>query len=304
VDNEIDARNPSDRRDDPGDRGKAREPITIEPEDTMPVEHHDLQDSASAPSDRTTLVVGASRPVRGIATAVADAGAPVISGSLGLRERRRLERDLHDGAQQRLVALALTLRLARQKLDAEPDETARLLDRAHEELDQALSELRDLARGIHPPVLANRGLGGAVEALAARAPLRVRVISRLPDRRLPERAELAAYFVVSEALTNIAKHASALNASVALTERDGLLEITVKDDGVGGADLDRGTGVRGLADRVAAIDGRLEIDSKPGHGTIVRARIPCPEPARGRGVRATVSAPAGNALPTAVRAHR
>jgi signal transduction histidine kinase len=305
VDNEIDARNPSDRRDDPGDRGKAREPITIEPEDTMPVEHHDLQDSASAPSDRTTLVVGASRgPVRGIATAVADAGAPVISGSLGLRERRRLERDLHDGAQQRLVALALTLRLARQKLDAEPDETARLLDRAHEELDQALSELRDLARGIHPPVLANRGLGGAVEALAARAPLRVRVISRLPDRRLPERAELAAYFVVSEALTNIAKHASALNASVALTERDGLLEITVKDDGVGGADLDRGTGVRGLADRVAAIDGRLEIDSKPGHGTIVRARIPCPEPARGRGFRATVSAPAGNALPTAVRAHR
>jgi Histidine kinase/Histidine kinase-, DNA gyrase B-, and HSP90-like ATPase len=305
VDNEIDARNPSDRRDDPGDRGKAREPITIEPEDTMPVEHHDLQDSASAPSDRTTLVVGASRgPVRGIATAVADAGAPVISGSLGLRERRRLERDLHDGAQQRLVALALTLRLARQKLDAEPDETARLLDRAHEELDQALSELRDLARGIHPPVLANRGLGGAVEALAARAPLRVRVISRLPDRRLPERAELAAYFVVSEALTNIAKHASALNASVALTERDGLLEITVKDDGVGGADLDRGTGVRGLADRVAAIDGRLEIDSKPGHGTIVRARIPCPEPARGRGLRATVSAPAGNASPTAVRAHR
>src|SRR5215207_751396 len=287
------------------DLGKTREPRTIEPEDTMPAEHDDLQDSASEPSDRTTIVVDASRgPVRGIATAVADAGAPVMAGSLGLRERRRLERDLHDGAQRRLVSLALTLRLAREKLDAEPDETARLLDRAREELDQALSELRDLARGIHPPVLADRGLGAAVEALAARAPLPVTVINRLPDRRLPERVELAAYFVVSEALTNVAKHASALNASVALTEHDGLLEITVKDDGVGGADLDRGTGVRGLADRVAAIDGRLEIDSKPGRGTIVRAHIPCPEPARGRGLRATVSAPAGNASPTAVRAHR
>jgi Histidine kinase len=221
------------------DLGKTREPRTIEPEDTMPAEHDDLQDSASEPSDRTTIVVDASRgSVRGIATAVADAGAPVMAGSLGLRERRRLERDLHDGAQQRLVSLALTLRLAREKLDAEPDETARLLDRAREELDQALSELRDLARGIHPPVLADRGLGAAVEALAARAPLPVTVINRLPDRRLPERVELAAYFVVSEALTNVAKHASALNASVALTERDGLLEITVKDDGVGGADLD------------------------------------------------------------------
>jgi len=261
------------------DLGKTREPRTIEPEDTMPAEHDDLQDSASEPSDRTTIVVDASRgPVRGIATAVADAGAPVMAGSLGLRERRRLERDLHDGAQQRLVSLALTLRLAREKLDAEPDETARLLDRAREELDQALSELRDLARGIHPPVLADRGLGAAVEALAARAPLPVTVINRLPDRRLPERVELAAYFVVSEALTNVTKHASALNASVALTEHDGLLEITVKDDGVGGADLDRGTGVRGLADRVAAIDGRLEIDSKPGQGTIVRAGLECQSP--------------------------
>jgi signal transduction histidine kinase len=108
-----------------------------------------------------------------------------MAASLGLRERRRLERDLHDGAQQRLVSLALTLRLARERLDAEPAQTALLLDRAREELDQALGELRDLARGIHPPVLADRGLGAAVEALAARAPLPVTVINRLPDRRLP-----------------------------------------------------------------------------------------------------------------------
>jgi signal transduction histidine kinase len=262
-------------------------------EDTMTGAHHDLQDTAIAASDRTRVGVDASRGlVRGGATPVAD--APVMAASLGLRERRRLERDLHDGAQQRLVSLALTLRLAREKLDAEPAQTALLLDRAREELDQALGELRDLARGIHPPVLADRGLGAAVEALAARAPLPVTVINRLPDRRLPERVELAAYFVVSEALTNVAKHASALNASVALTEHDGLLEIEVKDDGVGGADLDRGTGLRGLADRVAPIDGRLEIDSKPGRGTIVRAHLPCREPARGGGLGATVSARAAS----------
>jgi signal transduction histidine kinase len=161
-------------------------------------------------------------------------------------------------------------------LDAEPDETGRLLDRSREELDQALRELRDLARGIHPAVLGDRGLGAAVEALAARAPLPVEVVSNLPDRRLPEQVELAVYFVVSEALTNVAKHASAMKASVALTQRDGRLAVEVSDDGVGGADLDQGAGLRGLVDRVEAIDGRLEIDSKPGHGTIVRAGLPLP----------------------------
>jgi signal transduction histidine kinase len=303
VDRKIDARNPPiDVMILATDVAKAREPRPT----PLTGEHHDLEDSASEPSDRTTIVVGASHgPVRGIATAVADAGAPVMAAWLEMRERRRLERDLHDGAQQRLVSLALTLRLAREKLDAEPAETARLLRRAHEELDQALSELRDLARGIHPAVLADRGLGAAVEALAARAPLPVKVVCTLPDQRLPERVELAAYFVVSEALTNVARHASALNAAVALTERDGLLEIEVEDDGIGGAKLARGTGLRGLADRIAVIDGRLDIDSKPGHGTIVRARIPCPEPARGRGLRATVSAAMSNAGPDAgARAHR
>jgi signal transduction histidine kinase len=212
-------------------------------------------------------------------------------GSLGLRRRRRLERDLHDGAQQRLVSLALTLRMAREKLDSEPGETGRLLDRSREELDQALRELRELARGIHPAVLADRGLGAAVGALAERAPLAVEVVTELPGRRLPEQVELAAYFVVSEALTNVAKYASAMKASVAVTQRNGRLAFEVSDNGVGGADLDRGTGLRGLAARLVALDGRLEVDSKPQHGTIVRAVLPCPQHAPVRGLGATVSAP-------------
>ena len=130
-------------------------------------------------------------------------------------------------------------------------------------------------------MLSDRGLGAAVEALAHRAPLPVEV-GAVPAARLPEHVELAAYFVVSEALTNVAKHASATKASVALTQRDGRLEIKVSDDGVGGADLNRGTGLHGLADRMAAIDGGLEIDSRRGQGTIVRAGLPCPEPTPGR----------------------
>jgi signal transduction histidine kinase len=195
--------------------------------------------------------------------------------TLGLRQRRRLERDLHDGAQQRLVSLALTLRMARQKLDSEPSETGRLLDRSREELDEALRELRELARGIHPGVLSDRGLGAAVETLALRAPLTV-AIGEPPSARLPEHVELAAYFVVSELLTNVAKYASASRASVTVTRTDGQLAVAVSDDGVGGADPDLGTGLRGLSERLAAIEGRLEIDSKRGHGTNVRATIPCP----------------------------
>jgi signal transduction histidine kinase len=193
---------------------------------------------------------------------------------LDLRQRRRLERDLHDGAQQRLVSLALTLRTAREKLDSDPSEAGRLLDRSREELDEALRELRELARGIHPAVLSDHGLGAAVRALARRAPLPVE-LGELPEGRLPEAVELAAYFVVSEALTNVAKYASASTASVTATLHDGLLEVEVSDDGVGGADIELGTGLRGLSDRLAALDGWLEIDSEPGHGTTVRASIPC-----------------------------
>jgi signal transduction histidine kinase len=194
---------------------------------------------------------------------------------LGLSERRRLGRDLHDGAQQRLVSLALTLRMAREKLGRDAGEAGRLLDRSRQELDEALREIRELARGIHPTVLSDRGLGGAVEALAHRAPVPVD-LGEVPEQELPEQVELVAYFVVSEALTNVAKHAAATRASVTMTKSNGRLAVEISDDGVGGADIDLGTGLRGLMDRLAAREGQLEVDSKPGRGTTVRASIPCP----------------------------
>ena len=192
---------------------------------------------------------------------------------VGLRQRRRLERDLHDGAQQRLVSLALTLRMARERLGPDSGEAGLLLDRSREELDEALKELRELARGIHPAVLSDRGLGPAVEALAHRAPLPVE-IAELPTERLPEHVELTAYFVISEALTNVAKYASASRASVAVSKHDGRLTLEISDDGVGGADMEAGTGLRGLADRLEAIEGHLEITSAPGGGTTLRATMP------------------------------
>jgi signal transduction histidine kinase len=193
---------------------------------------------------------------------------------VGLSQRRRLERDLHDGAQQRLVSLALTLRLARERVGRDAGEAERLLDRSREELDQALGELRELARGIHPAVLSDRGLAAAVEALANRAPLPVE-LGNMPSERIPEQIELAAYFVVSEALTNVAKYASASQATVAVTKANGTLTVEVSDDGVGGADIERGSGLRGLAARLEAIEGRLQVESGSGRGTTVRASIPC-----------------------------
>jgi signal transduction histidine kinase len=194
--------------------------------------------------------------------------------SIGLEERRRLERDLHDGAQQRLVSMALNMRLARARLRDDPEGAEQLLDGAGEELEAALGELRELARGIHPAVLSDRGLDTALETLARRAPLPVE-LGRLPDGRLPEAVELAAYYVVAEALTNIAKYASATHATVDVRRLNGRLVVRVTDDGVGGANPEAGTGLRGLADRLAVIEGRLEIDSEPGKGTTITAKIPC-----------------------------
>jgi signal transduction histidine kinase len=193
---------------------------------------------------------------------------------IGLEERRRLERDLHDGAQQRLVSMALNMRLARDRMRGDPDAAERLLDGASSELDAALEELRELARGIHPAVLSDRGLDAALETLARRAPLPVE-LNRDARERLPESIELAAYFVVSEALTNVAKYADATHAQVNVARRNGKLLVEVTDDGVGGANPDNGTGLRGLADRLAVIEGRLEVQSPPGAGTTIRARIPC-----------------------------
>jgi PAS domain S-box-containing protein len=191
----------------------------------------------------------------------------------GDAERRRLERNLHDGAQQRLVSLSLALRLAQAKLKADPEEAGKLLGSASEELAQALEELRELARGIHPAVLSDRGLSAALEALAGRAPLPVEV--RAPEERLPPPVEAAAYYVVSEALTNVAKYAQASNVDIRVERLNGHAVVEVVDDGVGGADPLGGSGLRGLADRVEALDGRLQVESAPGRGTVVRAEIPC-----------------------------
>jgi PAS domain S-box-containing protein len=191
----------------------------------------------------------------------------------GDAERRRLERNLHDGAQQRLVALALALRLAQAKLPNDPSGAHELLDRASEELALGLEELRELARGIHPAILTDRGLAPALEALAARATVPV-VVNGLPTERLPEPIEAAAFYVVAESLTNVAKYASAQSARVDLARNDGLLVVEVSDDGVGGADSAKGSGLRGLTDRVEALGGRLRVSSESGTGTTVRAELP------------------------------
>lgn len=188
-------------------------------------------------------------------------------------ERRRLERDLHDGAQQRLLGLGMALQLLRSRVDGDADASA-LLTETESELQHALSELRELARGIHPAVLTDHGLAAAVRTLADRAPLPVQV-RELGDR-LPPHVETAAYFVVAEALTNIAKYARATEAWVSLGPRMyGHVAIEIGDDGVGGADPAVGTGLRGLADRVGALDGRLLVESPLGGGTRIRAEIPC-----------------------------
>ena len=198
--------------------------------------------------------------------------ARLVEVSMG--ERRRLERDLHDGAQQRLVALSLQLGLARRKIDADPATGGRLLDAARGELSLALEELRELARGIHPAILTDRGLAPALQALADRAPVPVD-LHQMPENRLPAAVEAAAYFVVAESLTNVAKYSGAQHATVRVGGENGYAVVEVSDDGVGGADPAAGTGLRGLADRLAALDGRLEVQSPPGGGTVIRANIPC-----------------------------
>ncbi len=191
----------------------------------------------------------------------------------GDAERRRLERDLHDGAQSRLVGLALLLSTARTRAD--PDgEVAALLDRAREELQTSLAELRELARGIHPAVLTEHGLEPALHALVSRAPVPVTVEAD-GEERLPGPVESAAYFVVSEALANVAKYAQATHASVTVRRLNGRVYVDVADDGVGGADATQGSGLRGLADRVAALDGTLSLESPAGQGTRLHAEIPC-----------------------------
>jgi signal transduction histidine kinase len=189
-------------------------------------------------------------------------------------ERRRLERNLHDGAQQHLVSVALTLRLARLQLERDPPEADHLLADASDELRCALEELRELARGIHPAVLADRGLRPALEVLASHAHLPVELTAQIATR-LPSPVEAAVYYVAAEGLTNIAKYAHATAATVSLERVNKSVVLCVGDNGTGGADPSRGTGIRGLTDRVEALGGKLELDSRPGQGTLLTARIPC-----------------------------
>jgi signal transduction histidine kinase len=192
----------------------------------------------------------------------------------GYDERRRLERDLHDGAQQRLMALGINLRLARDRVERDPQEAVELLDTSLQELSEATAELRELARGIHPAVLTDRGLEAAIKGLAGRSPVPVEVVET-PVDRLPSSIESAIYFVVAEALTNAARYAEAQRVMVSVVRRNGQVEVEVSDNGLGGADPDQGSGLRGLHDRVGALDGRLQVTSVGGEGTTLKASIPC-----------------------------
>jgi signal transduction histidine kinase len=189
-------------------------------------------------------------------------------------ERRRLERDLHDGTQQRLVSVSMALGLLESKLESDRQDARRIVDDTRKTLATALQELRELSQGIHPAILTERGLGAALRELAYGAPVPIELAVPL-EERLPQPVEAAAYYVVAEALTNVAKYASATAVSVNVESCNGRAVVEISDDGVGGADPARGSGLRGLADRVEALGGLLDLESRPGRGTRVRAEIPC-----------------------------
>lgn len=188
--------------------------------------------------------------------------------------RRRLERHLHDGPQQRLVAVALGMRTARSRLPGDPQAAAELIEACERELTTTIDELRELARGIHPAVLTDRGLKPALESLCCRFPIPVE-LGDLPAERLPSQVESAAYLVISEALANAARYSGASHATVKVARQNGHALVEVRDDGIGGADPTRGCGIRSMVDHVGALDGSLELVSAPGEGTIVYAEIPC-----------------------------
>jgi signal transduction histidine kinase len=222
----------------------------------------------------TTFLLASSPPDPVLTAQVVDARsaqARIIAAADA--ERRRIERDLHDGAQQRLVSLSLKLGMAQKQLSGDEGTAAQLIAEAHEESRLALTELRDLARGIHPAILTDRGLGPALEDLAGRATTPVR-IAAAPPARLPAPVEAAAYFAVAECLANVDKYAEASEATVTVTRGARTLDVEVVDDGRGGADPATGSGLRGLADRLGALGGRLEVSSPAGAGTHVHAEIP------------------------------
>lgn len=203
----------------------------------------------------------------------AEAGRAAAVGSAET-ERRRIERDLHDGAQQRLVALAMDLGAARERLETDPEIGKRLVAKAHDEAKEALREIRDLVRGIHPVILEDRGLDAALSAVVARCPIPVDLDLTIGERP-PATVESAAYFVVSETLTNVARHAEATRARVAIARRGNRLLVEVSDNGRGGADPARGTGLAGLAERAAAMGGTMDVLSPTGGPTTILVELPC-----------------------------
>jgi signal transduction histidine kinase len=222
-----------------------------------------------------------------VATAIANAEARAALTASRARivaaadaARGRIERDLHDGAQQRLVSLALRLRMAQGSLPPEAGGVTELLGDVAEGLTSVLDELRELARGLHPAALAEGGLRPALKTLARRSPVPVRLIDVGVDQRLPQPIELAAYYVVSEALTNTAKHAAATDIEVRVAADDGVLRVRVHDDGRGGADPALGSGLVGLADRIEALGGHISLHSPPGEGTTVEIAFPLTEPSQ------------------------
>ena len=223
-------------------------------------------------------VVAVVRDVTDLRRAVRDlqeSRARIVAA--GDAERRRVERNLHDGAQQRLVTVALHLHLVKRRLETDPAAVPALVEAAQTELTLALEEIRELVRGLHPRLLSDRGLGPALAGLAERSVLPVEIVE-MPDERLPAAVEAAAYYVVAEALANAAKHSRASSVSVRVAAAEGCTTVEVRDDGVGGADAAGGSGLRGLADRVAALGGVLEVRSPPGEGTTVAAELPHEHP--------------------------
>ena len=204
---------------------------------------------------------------------VRDSRARIVEA--GVAERRRLERNLHDGAQQRLVTLSLHLRMAQETLQDDPVAAEAMLDGVGDDLKQALEELRELARGLHPAVLTDRGLAPALQSLANRSPFPVE-IAGVPAFRLPEAVEAAIYYVVAESLTNAAKHSGASEGRVELSTTPETVAVEIRDNGSGGANLTSGTGLRGLVDRIEALGGELRVQSSPRRGTVIRAELPLP----------------------------
>jgi PAS domain S-box-containing protein len=225
----------------------------------------------------TETRLGAFSELVSLAVASAQARADLIASrarlvKAGDEQRRRLERNLHDGAQQRFVSVVLRLRLARARLASDPAAAGELLDDVSRELDAGLAELREIARGLHPAVLGDHGLRHALGALAAGIPIPVTI--DVPDERMPEDIEATAYYIVAEAMTNVAKHAAAGRAQVRVHRDGGVLRCEVSDDGRGGADASSGTGILGLRDRAEAAGGTLSLVSPPGRGTVVTAVLP------------------------------